>query len=85
MRAQTRHSLKENRFRGATIVAAERTAHWTVEHKNRLMIGAIVLAVLLAGGFGGWTYLSRQDEKASVELGQAVRTMEAGGAFAGCE
>jgi len=76
VRAQTRHSLKEDRFRGATIVAAERTAHWTVEHKNRLMIGAIVLAVLLAGGFGEWTYLSRQDEKASVELGQAVRTME---------
>ena len=26
---------------------------------------------------GGWFYLSQQDEKASVELGQAVRTMEA--------
>ena len=76
MRAQTRHSMKEDRFRGATIVAAERTAHWTIEHKNTLIVGAIVLALLLAAGLGGWTYLTRQDEKASVELGQAVRTME---------
>jgi TolA-binding protein len=76
VRAQTRHSLKEDRFRGATIVAAERTAHWTVEHKNTLIIGALVVAVLLALGLGGWTYVSRQDEKASLEFGQAVRTME---------
>ena len=76
MRAQTRHSLKEDRFRGATIVAAERTAHWTVEHRKTLIIGAISIAVLLAIVLGGWTYVSRQDEKASLELGQAVRTME---------
>lgn len=76
MRAQTRHSLKEDRFRGATIVAAERTAHWTVEHKNTLIIAGVAIVVLLALGLGGWTYISRQDEKASLEFGQAVRTME---------
>ena len=76
MRAQTRHSLKEDRFRGATIEVAERTAHWTVEHRTTLTVGAIVLAVLLLAGFGGWTYLNRQDEKAGVELGQAIRTLE---------
>ena len=76
MRAQTRHSLKEDRFRGATITAAERTADWTVEHRKTLIIAAIVIAVLLAIVLGGWTYVSRQDEKASLEFGQAVRTME---------
>jgi tetratricopeptide (TPR) repeat protein len=76
VRAQTRHSLKEDRFRGATIVAAERTAHWTVEHKNTLIIAGIAIVVLLALGLGGWTYISRQDEKASLAFGQAVRTME---------
>jgi tetratricopeptide (TPR) repeat protein len=76
VRAQTRHSLKEDRFRGATIVAAERTAHWTVAHKNTLLISGVGLAVLVALGLGGWTYVSHQDEKASLEFGQAVRTME---------
>lgn len=76
MRARTRHSLKEDRFRGATIEVAERTAHWTVEHKYTLIVGVIVLVVLALAGFGGWTYLNRQDEKAGVELGQAIRTME---------
>ena len=76
MRAQTRHSLKEDRFRGATIEVAERTAHWTVEHKTTLTIGAIVLVVLLLASFAGWTYLNRQDEKAGVDLGQAIRTLE---------
>ena len=76
MRAQTRHSLKEDRFRGATIVAAERTAHWTVEHKKTLIIAGVAIVVLLAIGLGGWTYISRQDEKASLDFGQSVRTME---------
>ena len=76
MRAQTRHSLKEDRFRGAPIEVAERTAHWSVEHKKTLTVGAIVVAALLLAGFGGWTYLNRQDEKAGVELGQAIRTRE---------
>lgn len=76
MRAETRHSLKEDRFRGATIVAAERTAHWTVEHKNTLIAAGIALAAILALGLGGWTYVNHQDEKASFEFGQAVRTLE---------
>ncbi|HET7440560.1 MAG TPA: tetratricopeptide repeat protein [Terriglobales bacterium] len=76
MRAQTRHSLKEDRFRGATIVAAERTAHWTVEHKNTLITASVVLAAVLALGLGGWTYVSHQDEKASLEFGQAIRTLQ---------
>ena len=76
MRAETRHQLKQDAFSRVTIDAAERTAHWTVEHRTNLIIGALIVAIVLAGGIGGWLYLSSQDEKASVELSQAVRTME---------
>lgn len=76
MRAETRHQLKQDAFSRATIDAAERTAHWSIEHRTNLIIGTIVVVVLLGGGIGGWYYLSVQDEKASIELSQAVRTMD---------
>lgn len=76
MRAQTRHQLKQDAFSRVTIEAAEKTAHWTVEHRSTLIIAVIVAAVVLAGVGGGWYYLSTQDEKASLELAQAVRTMQ---------
>jgi len=76
VRAETRRSLKEDRFRGATIQVAERTAHWSVEHKSKLITFSIIVLVVLAAVLGTWAYLSSQDEKASVDLGAAVRTME---------
>ncbi len=76
MRAETRHQLKQDRFSRVTIEAAEKTAHWTVEHRSTLIISTIVVAIALAGGIGGWYYLTTQDEKASLELNQAVRTMD---------
>ncbi len=63
MRAETRHRLKEDRFSRATIGAAEATVHWTEEHKSKLIIGAVILAVVLAAAFGSWYYLNQQDEK----------------------
>jgi tetratricopeptide (TPR) repeat protein len=77
VRAETRHSLKEDRFRVTTIEAAERTAHWTVEHRASLTVAAIVVAILIAAGIGLWQYTSHQDQLASVDFGQAVQTMEA--------
>ena len=68
MRAETRHRLKEDRFSRATIGAAEATVHWSEEHKAKLTVGAVVLAVVLAAGFGGWYYLNQQDQKASLQL-----------------
>ena len=82
MRAETRHRLKEDRFSRATIGAAEATVHWTEEHKSKLIIGGLILAVVLAAAFGGWYYLNQQDQKASVLLNQAVRTH--GHAVAAC-
>ena len=75
MRAETRHQLKQDRFRGATFGAAEATVHWTVEHKSKLVIGSLVLATVLAATLGGWYFLNQQDQKASVQLNQAVRTL----------
>jgi TolA-binding protein len=76
VRAETRHQLKQDAFSRVTIEAAEKTAHWTAEHQTTLIISGIVIAVVLAIGLGGWYYLSVQDEKASLELTQAVRTMD---------
>jgi len=76
VRAQTRHQLKQDAFSRTTIEVAERTAHWTVAHRSTLIIVGLVVGVVLASGLGGWYYLSAQDQKASFELSQAVRTMQ---------
>ena len=77
MRAQTRHQLKQDAFSRVTIDAAEKTAHWSVEHRNTLVIAVVVLLVIAAAGVGGWYYLSAQNEKASLDMTQAIRTLEA--------
>jgi TolA-binding protein len=76
VRAETRHQLKQDAFTRVTIEAAERTAHWTVEHRSTVILSTIVVAVVLASIVGAWYYLSVQDEKASLELSQAVRTSQ---------
>lgn len=76
MRAETRHQLKQDAFSRVTIGAAEKTADWTVEHRSTLIVAAAVVVVVIAAVIGGWYYLSAQDEKASLDLSQAVRTME---------
>jgi tetratricopeptide (TPR) repeat protein len=76
VRAETRHQLKQDAFSRVTIDAAEKTAHWTVEHRSTLLISAVAVVVVLAAVIGGYFYLSAQDEKASFDLSPAVRTME---------
>lgn len=75
MRAETRHQLKTDRFTKATIGAAEATAHWTVEHKSKIIITVVIAVVVLAVLLGSWYYLGQQDGKANVQLSQAVRTL----------
>jgi TolA-binding protein len=77
VRAETRHQLKQDRFSKATIEAAEKTVHWTVEHQSKLIVAAIAVLAVAAIALGGWYYLNSQDEKASGELSTAVRTFEA--------
>ena len=76
MRAETRHQLKTDRFSRVTIDAAERTAHWSVEHKSKLIVAVVVVLIVAAAVAGGWYYLSQQDQKASLEMSQAVRTLQ---------
>jgi predicted negative regulator of RcsB-dependent stress response len=77
VRAETRHQLKQDRFSRATIDAAEKTAHWTVEHQSKLILVGVIAAVVAAAVLGGWYYLSQQDQKASLELNQAIRNLDA--------
>jgi tetratricopeptide (TPR) repeat protein len=77
VRAQTRHKLKQDAFSRATIGVAEQTAHWSVEHRNTLIVAIVAAAVIVAAFAGGWYYLGEQDEKASFDLTQATRTLEA--------
>lgn len=76
MRAETRHSLKEDKFSRTTIEAAGSAVDWTVEHKNKLIVGISVAAVVVLAIFGILFYLNHQDEQASLDLTQAVRTLE---------
>jgi TolA-binding protein len=76
VRAQTRHQLKQDAFSRVTIGAAEKTAHWSVEHRNTIAIAAIAVVVIAGAAAGGWYYLSAQDEKASFDLTQAVRILD---------
>jgi TolA-binding protein len=75
VRAQTRHQLKQDAFSRATLEAAEKTANWSVEHRTLLIVSGIVIAAALAIGFGGWFYFEQQNQKAGLNLTQAVRTM----------
>jgi TolA-binding protein len=77
VRAQTRHQLKQDAFSRVTYGAAEKTAHWSVEHRNTIVAAAIALVVIAAVVGGGWYYQSQQNEKASFEFSQATRTLEA--------
>jgi tetratricopeptide (TPR) repeat protein len=77
VRAETRHQLKQDAFSRVTLGAAEKTAHWSVEHRNTLAVAAVVAAIIVAAVAGGWYYLNAQDEKASFDMSQAVRTLEA--------
>jgi predicted negative regulator of RcsB-dependent stress response len=76
VRAETRHQLKQDAFSRVTIGAAEKTAHWSVEHRNTLAIAGIAVVVIAALALGSWYYLSVQDEKASFDLTIAVRTLD---------
>jgi len=76
VRAEVRHQLKQDRFSRTTIDVAERTVHWSVDHKNKLIAGAVALVVVISAVLGIWYYLEQQDEKASVDFGKATQVME---------
>lgn len=77
MRAETRHQLKEDRFSKATFQAAEATVHWSQEHQGKLIAVAVAVIAIAAIALGYWHYLDAQDQKASGEMAEGVRMMEA--------
>ena len=56
--------------------AAERTANWSVEHKNTLIVVGIIVIIVLGVGLGGWYYQTAQNEKASLDMSLVVRTLD---------
>jgi TolA-binding protein len=76
VRAEARRQLKQDRFSRTTIQVAEQTVHWTVEHQDKLIAGAVVLVVVILAALGSWYYLEKQNEKASVDFGKAVQVLD---------
>lgn len=73
MQGYTRRQLKEDRFAETTKGAVK----WTSGHRN-LVIWGLVLVALIVGGYFGVTYwLNRQNEAANSALSNALRTMNA--------
>jgi tetratricopeptide (TPR) repeat protein len=76
VRAETRHNLKQDQFTRTTIDVAEKTVHWSSEHRGRLLVGGVIALVVAVIAAGAWYYFNQQDQKASVEFGKAVRTLD---------
>ena len=64
----TRHELKQDRF----AESAAGAMHWTVEHRSKLINGAIVLLVLVLLVGGGWWYMNHREQQANEALGRAM-------------
>jgi len=69
----TKRQLKEDRFKAS---AAE-AVHWTEEHRRALVISVIALVAVIAAAVGGWAYIQHQNDKANLEVGQALHTLGA--------
>ena len=72
MPGYTRHQLKHDAVTDAT----QETFSWALGHKRNLAGAGIVLAVIVAALAAAWFYFDRQNEQASMALGQAVRTFD---------
>jgi predicted negative regulator of RcsB-dependent stress response len=68
----TRRELKHDRF----VDAKKDTLSWAVEHQNTLITAGVIILLAALAVSGGWYYLNRQNEKASVAIGAAVRTFQ---------
>jgi predicted negative regulator of RcsB-dependent stress response len=68
-----RHELKQDKF--ANFVGKE--VQLASENRRVIMIGLIALVVIIAAVAGALAYINARDDKASVALGEAMRTYTA--------
>ena len=69
MRAYTRHQLKEDKLADA----AKGTVDWAGHHRKLVSVASTALLAAAALGIGGWVFLQWREQKASFELGGALR------------
>ena len=69
----TRQELKQDKFKETAAGAV----HWSAEHRQNLIVAAIVVAVVLAAVAGGLWYRNHNSEQATTALGTAMQINEA--------
>lgn len=72
MPGYTRHQLKEDRLADA----AKGTVTWAGHHRKLVSVASSALLVAAALGVGGWALLQWREQKASFEMGSALRTYQ---------
>jgi len=72
VRAYTRHQLKEDKLADA----AKGTVDWAGHHRKLVSVASTALLAAAALGIGGWALLQWQEQKASFDLGGALRTYQ---------
>ena len=70
MQSYSRRQLKQDKF----VETTGKALHWTEEHRNSLVVALVVVIVLLGGYIGYTAWIATQEDKASIEFGNAVRT-----------
>jgi predicted negative regulator of RcsB-dependent stress response len=73
VRTTERHQLKQDKF---ATTAAE-TYSWAAEHRDKLLWGAVAVAAVLAIVIGISTYTSSRNERANLDLAEAMRSYNA--------
>jgi tetratricopeptide (TPR) repeat protein len=68
----TRHQLKEDKLADA----AKGTVTWAGHHRKLVSVASTVLLVAAVAGVGGWALLQWREQKASFEMGSALRTYQ---------
>ena len=72
MPGYTRHQLKEDKFADS----AKGTMSWAVGHQKFVTLVTTVLLMSADAGAGGWAFLQWREQKASFDLGSALRTYQ---------
>lgn len=73
MRSSTRHQLKQDDFRESTV----ETLDWAVQNRSQLIVGAVIVAVIVAAVAGGWAFVNYRNQQASGQLSAAIDKYDA--------